>query len=351
MPCLSTLLQPLSRALAKSVLKRSRLVLALALGLCLSEPLFAPAPANACFFWQACARRRGSASNTRGGGKRTSRLRGGNNPALPYVISPRNTWINPQNLPSTIHWHAVEGTHQYRIRIWQWTYERDALDFPIWETVATNNTDAVPFPDLTLEPGIYYSIEVITDAGISSHQGAGCYHAGFQLIFEEDYPVLSRRLAQVNDGVTDPDAVRLAEAGVYFLDEMYADALEILRPLVNSSLATELVYTALGDVYSQTGLNNLAIETYEQALAFVDISSDSGLLSEAIVQVSLADAYATSGDFLTAGLLLGRAVNTYQQLGNEVEVDNLNNRIEALTAYALSIEQRDPSTNAPRRCR
>jgi hypothetical protein len=52
----------------------------------------------------------------------------------------------------------------------------------------------------------------------------------------------------------------LARSGVFFLEEMYADALATLPPLAESSSASDLVYTALGDTYSQSGLTQLAID-------------------------------------------------------------------------------------------
>lgn len=309
------------------------------LSLSLAEPIFYPAPAAArfCFFWQACAQRRGQASNTQGGGKRTGRIRGGNDPAIPYVISPRNTWIGEP--PETIRWNPVAGAARYTVTLWQWSYARDTPIFSLWETTVEGANETA-FPSLVLEPGIYYSIEVVAEgdvgaaggaaggAAVSSDQDEGYLHSGFQLLFEEDYQVLRSRLAQVNAAeAPTPEEATLAEAGVYFLDEMYADALQTLAPLTLNPTASDLVYTALGDTYSKMGLNLLAIESYDWALA----RANNNLLSEATILVNQADVYATLGDFDQAQQLLAQARIAYSLLGAEIEVAILNRRIEVLS--------------------
>ncbi|MEM9979187.1 MAG: hypothetical protein AAF808_16285, partial [Cyanobacteria bacterium P01_D01_bin.2] len=75
---------PLLRLAVFNLWPRCLLALMLGLGLGVVEPVLNPPAADACFFWQACARRRGQASNTRAGGKRTGRVLGGNDASLPY---------------------------------------------------------------------------------------------------------------------------------------------------------------------------------------------------------------------------------------------------------------------------
>ena len=134
----------------KLLSRKLALGLALSLGLTTLTTVVTPTPAKACFFWQACARRRGQASNTRAGGKRTGLIRGGNNPAIPYVITPRNTWIG--QLPDHIRWHAVDGASRYTVRLWHWVYGRNSLGSVLWDTTV-NGTNVVPFPDVPLDLG------------------------------------------------------------------------------------------------------------------------------------------------------------------------------------------------------
>lgn len=316
----------------KFINRHLTLGLTLALGLALLEPALAPAPAEACFFWQACARRRGRASNTRAGGKRTGFIRGGSNPAVPYVITPRNTWIGEP--PEMIRWNAVAGANRYTVRLWHWAYGRNAPNFVLWETTV-EGTNEVTFPDLALELGTYYSIEVIaegaTPGGVSSNLDEGVYYAGFQLLSAEDYDLLRSHLAEVNaDNASAPtEEAALAQAGVYFLDELYAEALQILEPLTLNPAVSELVYIAQGDTYSETGLNQLAVGAYEQALSIAMANDD--ILSEAIIMVKLADAYLTLGDFEQARQLLIQARETYSQLGAQLEVSILDLRINVLS--------------------
>ncbi|MEM7061555.1 MAG: tetratricopeptide repeat protein [Cyanobacteria bacterium P01_B01_bin.77] len=347
------------------------------LGLSVVEPALNPPTANACFFWQSSCRS-GQASNTRAGGKRTGRIRGGNDASIPYIISPRNSWMRQPgpNTPYTIRWNPVAGAESYTVRLWQWTYEQDQPSFALWESESIEETNEIPFPNLILEPGRYYSIEVVTDSGASSESDEGFYQSGFQILFEEDYEVLALNLAEVAPAVagdaslsvpantipsvqtndTQADSVSvtdtiddsinpttetedtvLAKAGVYFLEGMYADALTILQSLTENSTASDWAYTALGDTYSQMGLNQLAIETYGQALSLATNSNN--VLSEAITRVNLADVYAILGQFEDALDQLTLARRAYEQLQEDVEVARLDRRIQLLSR--LVSEQSD----------
>ncbi len=309
--------------------RKLALGLVLSLGLMLLDPSLAPASAQVCFFWQACARRRGQASNTRSGGKRTGLIRGGNNPAVPYVITPRNTWVG--QLPDRVRWHAVEGTKRYTVRLWYWTYGRNAPSSVLWETTVDGAINEIDFPTVSLELGGYYSIEVITDGGVSSNLDEGAYYAGFQLLAPEDYGLLRSHLTQVNTDNTSVSAeeATLATAGVYFLDELYADALQILEPLALSPTASDLVYIALGDTYSETGLNQLAMTAYKQALNIALARND--LLSEATIRVKLANLYLILEDIDQARQLLLDARQVYVQLGDQLEISLLDRRLGALS--------------------
>ncbi|MEL6554875.1 MAG: tetratricopeptide repeat protein [Cyanobacteria bacterium J06621_11] len=300
-------------------------------GFLLMEMVIAPAPAQACFYWQECAQQRGQASNTRGGGKRTGLILGGNDATVPYVITPRNAWIGQQSLPEKIRWNAVEDISDYTVRIWQWTYGRDAARRILWQESVSERNE-IAFPELPLQLGIYYSVEVMTAEGVSSNLDEGYYQSGFQLLAEQDYELARTQAEQVGEEIAPTaEEAALAQASVYFLAEMYADALHILETLLpntnssESANASDLVYIALGDTYSATGLNQLSIEAYEEALALSITNEDAP--STAITQVSLADVHIRLGEFETAKTLLIAARETYQQLDAQTEVAWLNQRI------------------------
>ncbi|MEM6252435.1 MAG: tetratricopeptide repeat protein [Cyanobacteria bacterium P01_D01_bin.156] len=334
--------------MSNSTRRQLTFALSLILGLGVMEPALNPPTANAaCFFWQACARSRGSASNTRAGGKRTGRIRGGNNAEIPYVISPRNAWIRQPEVDEanyTIRWNPVEGTASYTVQLWLWTYEQDEPNVALWEDTVDGTVTEVEFPNLVLTPGAYYSIEVTTDSGVSSDLDEGFYKSGFQLLFSEDYEILKLQLSDIAadipddtdnvlaaaDGLGDlTEESALAKAGVFFLEEMYADALIVLQELIASNKASDLVYTALGDTYSRTGLNQLSIASYREALKLAQSNSD--LLSEATIRVNLADVYATLGEFDDALGQLSLARLAYIELAEEAEVERLNRRISLLS--------------------
>lgn len=300
-------------------------------GLGVLGPMVVPAPAEACFFWQACARRRGQASNTRVGGKRSGFIRGGNNATVPYVITPRNTWVG--EAPDRVRWNGVAGSSGYTVRLWHWVYGRNSPSLVLWETVVdAADGNEIAFPDVSLRLGDYYSFEVITEGGVSSNLDEGAYYAGFQLLAPEDYRLLRSHLTQVNaanENNSLEDAA-LAQAGVYFLDELYADALRVLDPLLLGSEVSALVHIALGDIYNETGLNQLSLRAYDQALRTA--VRDDDRLSEATIRVKLADVYGGLNDVDQAQALLIEARQLYAQLGESLEVAILDRRLRALSA-------------------
>ena len=342
--------QRLSSVFLRSATPGRRLggLLALTLAWGLLEPIFSP-PAQACFFWQACAQRRGRASNTRAGGKRTGRIRGGNDASIPYVITPRNAWIRQPNVETAypIRWNPVEGAQGYTVRLWSWTYERDQKDFALWETTVDGDTTEIDFPRLLLEPGTYYSIEVVTDDGVSSDVDEGFFSSGFQLLYEEGYEILRSQIAAVTPAVaTGPvsgepsEDASLALAGAYFLEEMYADSLRILRRLADRPEVSELVYSALGDTYSAMGLNQLAIVAYDQGLALAQ--ENFNVESEAAIHASLADVYATLGQLESSLTQLQLAKRAYQELRAQTEVARLERRIDVISARITQNVQESP---------
>ena len=327
------------------------LALTVILGAGVVEPVLNPPAAEACFFWQSCARRRGRASNTRAGGKRTGRIIGGNDASIPYVVSPRNAWIQqpgPTN-PYTIRWNPVDDAEFYTVRIWRWTFERDEPELALWEETTSDDTNSLPFPQqVFLEPGNYYSIEVVTDEGVSSDLDDGYYESGFQLLFEEDYEELRSQLASVTPALSADAALTLGElieetvlarAGVFFLEEMYADALNILESLAERPTASDLVYTALGDTYSRSGLNQLAIDAYQRALGLAITDNDS--LSEATIRVNLGDVYATLGLFDDALQQLRQARAAYEILDEDTEIARLDRRIDVISTRLLRQSEED----------
>jgi tetratricopeptide (TPR) repeat protein len=194
-----------------------------------------------------------------------------------------------------------------------------------------DGANEVAFPDVPLELGGYYSIEVITDSGVSSNLDEGAYYAGFQLLAPDDYELLRSHLTQVNadNESASVEEAALAKAGVYFLDELYADALQVLEPLALSSTVSELVYIALGDIYSETGLNQLAMEAYGQALTIALANED--LLSEATIRIKLADVHIILEEFDQARQLLLDARQAYVQLGDQLEISLLDRRLRTLS--------------------
>ena len=93
------------------------------------------------------------------------------------------------------------------------------------------------------------------------------------------------------------------------------------------------MYTALGDTYSQSGLNQLAIEAYQQALALALANDDR--LSEATIRGSLADVYAILGRFEDTLQQLRQTRDAYEQLNDDSAVVRLDRRINIISTRLL----------------
>ena len=244
-----------------------------------------------CFFRiRRCQDQLGQAPNRQGGGLRTGRTRGGTQSHIPYVISPRNTWLVTDQF--TIRWHPVPDATQYTVRLWRWSDERDELDWRVWHT-SVNAVQVDYQGQVPLYPGRYYAIEVITDTGVSSCLDQGFDQSGFELIFPEDKTILAADLARLYQQQLPPEEQALDLAALYLREELIADAIAALQPFVVNGATNPVVYEALGDLYSYAGLNDLSAQHYQKALDISTAREDA--LGRAIALNGLAEVNATLG--------------------------------------------------------
>jgi hypothetical protein len=290
-----------------------------------------------------------SAQRGTGGGAavRAGRPQGGTNATIPYLVSPRHTWLTGQ--PFSIRWHPVADAESYVVRLWRWSYGRNAKDLLLWSM--TTQEPQVDYTAVSLlEPGYYYSLEVVTDTGLSSELDEGAAQDGFELLFPEDWEIVQARLALWEAPWESPDLSEtdrtLLMARVYVQHQLLADAINLLEPLVAEEIQEPLVHAALGEVYSYAGLNTLAQQQYEQALALaqtlnqtlaqtptqeqngeLDITPNQLLEAEALSILGLAEISTVLGDQSQALTLLEQALERYETLGDRDQVIRLKRQI------------------------
>ena len=257
---------------------------------------------------------------------RAVRSPGGTNPDIPYVISPRNTWLVDDQF--TIRWRPAPDASRYTVRLYRWSHQRDAPERLLWERTVSETqveyTGALP-----LEEGRYYSIEVIADTGVSSNADEGAAKSGFELLFPEDLELLQADLNDLNPSLSE-EGLALALAGLYLREDVLAEAIAVLQPFVQDGTDNLLIYQTLGDLYSYVGLNALSLQHYDQAKGLAVANHD--VVGEALAKLGLAKVNLTVGNQSEALRLFVQAKLLYESLEDKRQVAEIQRQIDLLEA-------------------
>lgn len=299
----------------------------LGLGLALE---FSPAPAQANgvsnFLFGRRENRGGRPPNRQhGGGVRAGRLGGGLDARVPYLISPRNSFQVDDRF--TMRWNPVVGATSYTVRLWRWEDANGGLDQVIWETTTTETHFTYDGdPPLAMES--FYSVEVMTDQGVSSNQDVGCAIAGFAVLFPETRSRLEADLASLNRQDLAPEDQALALADLYLSYQMLDNAIEALTQQLTLT-PTDTLHLALGDLYSLAGLNALAADHYRQGLTLAaDRQND---LWRAIALEGLGEIDILNNNLSAALPNLQQAERSYRRANEPRRADLIQQRINLLT--------------------
>ncbi len=267
--------------------------------------------------------RGGRAPNRRqGGGVRDGRLAGGFDATLPYIITPRNTFQTSDQF--TIRWHPVAGVETYTVRLWQWQDANGGRQQVVWETT-TAESSIIYGGDPPLRPELFYSVEVITDQGVSSDLDAGCAIAGFAVLFPETRSRLQADLARLDRTTLSPAELALGRAQIYLAYQMLDAAIDSLAS--QATLApTVTLALALGDLYSFAGLNALAGEQYTLAL---ELAADDALW-QAIALEGQGEVAVMQNDLEAALPQLRQAQFRYALANNTIRANQVKRRIDLL---------------------
>ena len=209
-------------------------------------------------------------------GRQNDNAPGGNDQDIPYIISPRRTAVLDSQLE--LRWNPVPGATEYTVQL----IGPDVH----WEMDV--NEPQVTYPDVSsLSPAKDYRVIIESDTGSSSQEDTGSESASFQVMYENDVALVQEKIATLSNQNFSREAHALALADIYIREDLLADAIDALEPLVTDSSGYFEVYKTLGDLYRYIGLNLLAETRYEKAIALAEIDED--LEGKSAAQAGLAE--------------------------------------------------------------
>lgn len=256
-----------------------------------------------------------------------TRLRsGGNNPQIPYIISPRYTLL--LNNQPTFRWNAVEGVKSYTVTLHEVGVSEDHL---LWEQSVRSTAMQYPHDQQPLKTGVDYKLVVKADNGRSSSSEEvdlsdydsierGVSGLQFRLIEQnlgESVQRLAEELAEENaQQQSTDDGKLLVQAYLYAENGLFAEAIEMLETAVETGTQAPKIYRSLGNFYAWSGLNLLAEKFYLEAIQLAESQQDGQ--ERALAQHHLGQMYLEVMNRGSDGIsLLEQALAGYQTVENE----------------------------------
>ncbi|MEQ9233129.1 tetratricopeptide repeat protein [Coleofasciculus sp. E2-BRE-01] len=239
--------------------------------------------------------------------------RGGTNSLIPYIISPRRTFL--LNALPILRWNAVPGATHYRVSVID-----ESEDDVLWETQV--NASEVVYPgEPLLAMGVDYSFIVEADTGTSSLQEE-MPDLGFRRLDKAQAKSVLSVLEQPAHRELTQEAQALAKAYLYIGYELRTEAIETLEAWVKQDSQTAAVYRTLGELYQEVGLHRLAETHYLRAfkLASFDIEG------QAVIAARLGEVYQALGNSEAARRWFIQARDGYVVLGDSQWVSELEKR-------------------------
>ncbi|MEQ8382398.1 MAG: tetratricopeptide repeat protein [Coleofasciculus sp. A1-SPW-01] len=242
-------------------------------------------------------------------------ISGGNNPHLPYVISPRMTYLLTEK--PTLRWNEVEGVTSYTVRVE--TEDRELL----WQTTVSSTAVDYPGNAPSLEWGEKYLVVVEASNGASSRSDLGA-NLGFEIL--EEYSI--QRIQEAERSITqnstgDDRAISLAD--LYQREYLITNAIKTLKEKADQGSPNALIYMRLGDLYRLSGLNLLAEVSYEMAIQLLSAAQQQYSLAE--TQARLANVKLLLGKEDEAERLLEQAIAGYRAIAANEKANAIEERL------------------------
>lgn len=245
-------------------------------------------------------------------------LRGGSDPAIPYVIAPRQDLVLSPT-PS-LQWNPVEGATQYTVSL-------RTRRGTVWEVTTPDSTLPYPEDQPPLSPGTRYTLVVQSDTGTVSTDEPP--ELAFNLLTGDEATEAAEQIAAIQA----LDLPELAQT-LILIEEVYpryqltAAAIADLETLVSHGFEVARVRRLLGDIYLRSGLSLLAETNYQRAIALA-IATDS-LEEEVMAQHGLGTLYSRTGQTARAIAQLTAAQNGAIALGNATLAADIATELEGL---------------------
>jgi tetratricopeptide (TPR) repeat protein len=263
---------------------------------------------------------------------------GGNEPEIPYIISPRYTLLLAEK--PLLRWNPVAGATAYTVSL----YGRPKVNgvvgnkVKLWET-RVNGTEVVYGGEQLLQPGVDYWLVVVADNGqssdkekvtLSDYQGQirGVSGLRFQRVGQEVVSQVQAAAEEIKTLNWTEEEKALALANEYSDRNLYAEAIATLEVLIKQGSTTLVVYRTLGDFYGSTGLNLIAEQNYIKAIKLA--ATKQNTWEKVTAQDHLGALYAVMNRKQDALRLSKEALAGYQALGDMDLVNSVQQRIQTL---------------------
>jgi hypothetical protein len=249
-------------------------------------------------------------------GSKVGFTRAGNDPTIPYLISPRDSSILTRQ--PTLRWNPVAGATSYQVRI---------LGPGVSWTTDVKQSQVVYSGEQPLKAGSRYWVTVTANNGASNGNEEGRYR-GFTVLNDVEKARLNTEIGKLQQQALKDDPQTLALAHLYRSNDLNADAIDLLAGLVQKGSQNSAVYQLLGSTYQQVGLNLLAKERYLTALKLA--KAEKNLEAQAIIQGSLGEVDVSLDKLKDAGQWYQAAQSSYRTLGDTAQVRELQQKIDGL---------------------
>lgn len=268
----------------------------------------------------------------RPGAKRCCTRSNPNNPKVPYIISPRNTNILP-NQPINLRWNPIKGASSYDVSI-----SGPGVN---WETKVSQSEVSQPQVVYSgresFKPGSRYWVTVVANNGVSSR-------TGFTILSQEDSKKIQAEISQLQQIGSNTNLSQkssnyfqaFAQAEIYHSNGLNHVAIDVLEKLIEQGGKTRAVYQRLGNIYQEVGLNRLAKQRYLTALelAAKEQAEKQQNFAEkqekALIEYRLGEVNQVIGDLKDSYKWYQAARDSFRALENQELVQELQEKLDYL---------------------
>ncbi len=251
------------------------------------------------------------------GDSKIGNTRGGNNQAIPHIISPRATALLPDT-PVAFQWNPIANAVTYTVRVFG-----GGLD---WETTTNQTTLLYPNDAPPLQADTTYAWSVTTDTGVSSVD-EGIPGLGFHLLSTTEANTVKSQAQTVRALSLPPEAQALAVVHLYISHDLQAEAIALLE-VQTQSVSAAALHRALGDRYFSIGIAVPAQFAYTEALRLAENTND--LEGQALAHARLGEVSISLAANDVARLHLTAASDIYTQLGDKESAQDIQAKIQQL---------------------